>query len=118
MSKRLYPHRQVKYWYAYDIDDICSTFSDLGLHPQTVRKWMKGGLKTIDNGKPTLVYGNDLILFLRARNTESKCVTAFDELFCMKCQDARPIFQNKIVMKQKKRFLTVNGLCRECKTQM
>jgi hypothetical protein len=118
MSKRLYPHRRVKYWYAYDIDDICMMFTDLGLHPQTVRKWIKNDLMTIDSGKPALVYGNDLIVFLRTRNTENKCTTEFDELFCMGCRDARPVFQKKIIVKQKKQFLMVKGLCRECKTPM
>jgi hypothetical protein len=118
MSKRLYPHNRVRYWFAYDIDDICTAFSDLGLHPQTVRKWVKNDLKTIDSGKPTLVYGNDLIAFLRARNNESKCATEFDQLYCMKCQDARYIFQKNIIVEQKKRFLMVSGLCRECKTCM
>ena len=118
MSKRLYPHRRVKYWYAYDIEDICAMFADLELHPQTVRKWIKNGLKTIDSGKPALVYGNDLIVFLRARNTGNKCKTEFDQLFCMGCQDARQIFQNKIIVNQNKLSLKVSGLCRECKTRM
>jgi len=118
MSKRLYPHNRVRYWFAYDIDDICSLFSDLKLHPQTVRKWIKGDLRTMDSGKPALVYGNDLIAFLRDRNTKNKTVTDFDQLFCMKCRDARKVFQKKITVKQKKKFLMVSGLCRTCKTQM
>ncbi len=36
----------------------------------------------------------------------------------MKCQDARPIFQRKIVVKQKESFLNLSGHCRECKTVM
>ena len=64
MSRRLYPHKRVRYWYAYDIDDICTLFSEFSLHPQTVRKWINDGLKTIDKCKPSLVYGNDLIAYL------------------------------------------------------
>ena len=118
MSKRLYPHNRVRYWFAYDVDDICTVFSDFGLHPQTVRKWIKNGLKTIDGGKPALIYGNDLIVFLRARNTESKCVTEFDQLFCMSCKDARYVFQKKIVVEHKDSLLKVSGLCKQCKTSM
>jgi hypothetical protein len=118
MSKRLYPHNRVRYWFAYDIDEICTTFSDLGLHPQTVRKWRKNGLKTIDGGKPALIYGNDLIVFLKDKNTENKCITEFDQLFCMACKDARHVFQNKIIAKQKQTLLKVSGLCRKCKTTM
>jgi hypothetical protein len=118
MSKRLYPHRRLKYWLAYDIEDICDTFIDLGLHPQTVRNWIKTGLKTIDSNRPILVYGYDLILFLRSRNISNKNTTKFDQLFCMKCQDARFIFKNKISVKQNNFSIQVAGHCRECKTRM
>lgn len=118
MSRRLYPHRRVRYWYAYDIDDICALFSDFGLHPQTVRKWIKDGLKTIDAGKPALVYGYDLIAHLKKNNSANKCETAFGEMYCMGCQDARHIFRNKISVDQKAQFLKVQGVCRECKKPM
>ncbi len=118
MSKRLYPHKRVRYWYAYDIDDICALFSDLGLHPQTVRKWIKNGLQAMDAGKPALVYGHDLIAYLKKNNSANKCKTAFDEMYCMRCQDARPVFRNKIAVEQKTQFLKVQGACRECKNPM
>lgn len=118
MSKRLYSHRQVRYWYTYNIEDICTLFSDVGLHAQTVRKWIKNGLNTIDTGKPVLVYGYDLIAYLKKNNASNKCKTAFGEMYCMGCQDARPIFRNKIAVEQKSQFLKVQGICRECKKSM
>ncbi len=118
MIKRLYPHKRVKYWYAYDIDDICALYSDTGLHAQTVRTWVKKGLKTIDKGNPALIYGYDLIEYLKKYNTRNKCKTAFDEMFCFKCQDARNIFQRKTAIEHKAKTLFVSGHCRECKTVM
>lgn len=119
MSKRLYPHKYVRYWDIYDIDDICAIFSDFDLHPQTVRKWVKNGLKTIDKGKkPLLVYGNDLIIYLKKRNDTNKCKTAFNEMYCMRCQDARLIFRNEIFAQHKLQFIKAQGVCRECKTRM
>jgi hypothetical protein len=118
MPNKLYSHKRVRYWDVYDTDDICAVFADKKLHPQSVRKWIKNGLKTIDSGKPALIYGNDLIVFLKKQNTKNKCVTAFDELFCMACKDARPIYQNKITVTQKANMLAVCGLCRVCKTKM
>jgi len=93
-------------------------FSDLGLHPQTVRKWIRDGLKTIDAGKPALVFGCDLIAHLKKNNNASKRKTAIDEMFCMGCQDARPIFRNKISVGQNAQFLKVQGVCRGCKRLM
>ena len=118
MSRRLYTHKRVRYWYAYDIDEICALYADLGLHPQTVRKWTKNGLNTIDAGKPALIYGHDLIAFLKKNNQANKYKTAFDEFLCMTCQDARPVFQNHISAKQKTNFLHVQAVCRECKSRM
>lgn len=118
MSKRLYPHNHVRYWYVYDIDDICALFANKGLHPQTVRAWIKSGLKTIDTGKPLLIYGHDLITHLKRNNTASKCVTAFDEFFCMGCQDARPAYQNKAAIIAEKSFMNVKARCRTCKKTM
>ncbi len=118
MSKRLYSYKRVKYWYAYDVDDICALYAEFGLHAQTVRAWQKKGLKTIDKGNPSLVYGYDLIEYLKEHNTKNKCQTAFDEMFCFKCQDARNIFQRKISIQHKAKTLFVSGHCRDCKTVM
>lgn len=72
----------------------------------------------MDAGKPALVYGHDLIAYLKKNNNANKCKTAFDEIYCMGCQDARPIFRNKIAVEQKTQFLKVQGVCRECKKPM
>lgn len=118
MSRRLYPHKRLRYWKSYDIDEICRLFADKKLHAQTVRSWVKAGLKTIDNSRPILIYGDDLITFLKNRNDQNKCPTAFDELYCPHCRDARNVFRNRIVVEQKGKFLSVKGQCRECKSRM
>ena len=95
------------------------TFSDLGLHIQTVRAWVnKNGLKTIDTSRPILIYGYDLIAYLKAQNDKGKCQTEFDQLYCMKCKDQRLALQNKIALELKNGFLKACGHCRECKSKM
>ena len=118
MSRRLYPHRTVKYWYTYDVEDVCALFRKSGLRAQTVRAWVKNGLKTIDKGKPALIYGYDLIEYLKHQNSKHKCKTAFNEIFCFKCKDARPVFQRKVTIQHKEKRLFVSGQCRDCKTLM
>lgn len=119
MSKRLYPHNRIRYWYVYDLDEVCELFRDTGLHIQTVRKWIsQDGLKPIDRSKPILIYGHTLIDFLKAHNSKGKCVTPSDKMFCMKCQDARSIYQKKIKLEHKNNFLKVSGCCSTCKTPM
>lgn len=118
MSRRIYPHSRVRYWYTYDIDDICTLYSEFSLHPQTVRKWVTQGLKTIDKGKPMLIYGNDLIQYLKRNNDANKRPTAFDELYCGSCHDAQPILQSRIAIEQAGHSLKVRGKCRQCKGKM
>ncbi|PCK00085.1 MAG: hypothetical protein COA45_04185 [Zetaproteobacteria bacterium] len=75
-------------------------------------------MPTIDNGKPVLIRGYDLIAYLRGQNTKYKCATEFDQLFCMKCQDARYVLQRKIIIEQATAVLRVSGQCRVCKSVM
>lgn len=118
MPKRLYDHKRVRYWYSYVIEEICQLFANKGLHPQTVRAWIKAGLKTIDTSKPALIYGHDLISFLKKHNDKNKCSTEFDQIYCMKCRDARSVFQNMVAVEHNGKFLKAQGLCRTCKTRM
>ena len=118
MSRRLYPHTRIRYWYAYDVEDICTVFADKKLHPQTVRKWIKAGLKTIDSSKPTLVYGYNLIQFLKNNNSKNKCQTSFEEFYCLKCQDARPVYRNRIIAEQNQGYIKAKAHCRTCKSRM
>lgn len=118
MSKRLYPHNRIRYGYSYDIEEVCQIFADKGLHPQTVRAWIKAGLKTVDSGRPILIYGYDLISFLKKRNDSNKCAIQFDEFYCMHCQCARPVYKNRITIEQQRQFLMAKGHCRKCKSRM
>lgn len=118
MSKRLYPHNKLRYWYTYDIDEICFHFKNTGLHTQTVRKWIKNGLQAIDGKRPFLIYGYDLIIYLKAHNQRHKCNVEFDQLYCMKCQDARPALQRQLRLIKKARFFQAKAICRTCKTTM
>ena len=97
------------------LDDICNLFN---VNHQTVREWIRRGLKTIDNGKPILIYGNDLKAFLGKQNQSNKCHTEFNQMFCMKCQDSRGVYKNQIQLEANQQFLRAKGLCRDCKSVM
>ncbi|MTI08702.1 hypothetical protein [Curvivirga aplysinae] len=118
MAKRLYPHNRVRYWWSYDLEGICDLFSDTKLHQQTIRKWIKEGLKVIDNKKPTLIYGYDLIAYLKKQNDKGKTKTAFDQFYCMSCKDARMPFQKKVSVIHKASHLQASAICQCCKTRM
>ena len=119
MGKRIYPLNKIKYWYCYDIDDICRLYSKYKLHSKTVLEWKKQGLQAIDNRSPALFYGACLAKFLGKMNESNKCKTAFDEMFCMKCKEGKKPLQRQIQLIPENRiFLKTKSVCQTCKNQM
>lgn len=118
MASRIYSLQLIKYWYCYTIEEICTLYKCYDLHPQTVRRWIRDGLKITDSGKPVLIYGNDLSIFLAKMNERNRCQTAFDEMFCMSCKDAQLLYKRAIQLTHKKHHLHAQGICRTCKTRM
>ena len=115
MGKRIYPLNRIKQWYCYDVEELCTMHK---VHAQTVRQWVKNGLLTIDRRKPTLIYGADLKAFLGKLNKAQKCQTAFDQMFCLKCRDAKPFYRQRIYLEQARQYVRAKALCRSCRSIM
>jgi hypothetical protein len=119
MGKRIYPLNKIKYWYCYDIDDICRLYSKYKLHSKTVLEWKKRGLPTIDSRNPALFYGVCLAKFLGKMNESNKCKTAFDEFFCMTCKETKKPFKKQIQLTpENTNFLRLKAICQDCKNPM
>lgn len=118
MGKRIYSLQHIRDWLCYDVDDICALYKNYGLHPQTVRDWIKKGLVPIDGKRPALIYGADLRAFLGEQNESSKCKTAFTEMFCLKCKEARPVFKCHITLEHVNSSVRAKAHCRSCKSIM
>lgn len=103
---------------SYEIEGICNLFKNTGLHHQTVRAWLKRGLKKIDNQKPILIMGSDLIAFLKDQNERNRCQVSLDQIYCMRCKQPSHVFRNTIEVTQEKNFIRVKALCRTCKSIM
>jgi Zn finger protein HypA/HybF involved in hydrogenase expression len=83
MGKRYPNHRRVKIHRSYSVEEIARL---LGAHKHTVRAWVKAGLPTCDNRRPTLICGPDLISFLQARLTKNKRPLKPGEIYCVCCR--------------------------------
>ena len=66
MKKRHPNHRLVKIHRNYAVEEIAKLF---GIHKNTVRTWVKNGLSAIDEKRPMLILGHELVEFLKARGT-------------------------------------------------
>jgi hypothetical protein len=83
MRKRHPNHRYVKRHRSYTVEGIASLFN---IHKKTVRGWVKAGLSPIDDKRPMLILGSELIAFLRARRVRNKQTCRPGEIYCVRCR--------------------------------
>ncbi len=90
----------------------------LKVHPNTVHMWYKAGLPKIDNQKPHMVFGQNLIEFLNAKRESKKHTCAPNELFCCKCQKPRLTKDNIACIKVTPARTNIVGYCASCGTKI
>jgi hypothetical protein len=86
MGKRHPNHRLVKIHRSYTVQEIAKLF---GIHKNTVRRWVKDGLTTIDDKRPKLILGYVLVDFLQARRAKNKQPCKPGELYCVRCRSPK-----------------------------
>ena len=83
MRKRRANPRLVKIHRSYTVEEAARLF---GIHKNTVREWIKGGLPTNDQKRPALILGRELIAFLWACRTKNKRPCKPDGIYCVRCR--------------------------------
>jgi hypothetical protein len=86
MSKRHLNPRLAKIHRNYTVDEVASLF---GVHKNSVRNWVKGGLPTNDDRRPMLILGRDLFNFLQAKRMKNKRPCQPGEIYCVRCRVAQ-----------------------------
>ena len=115
-KKRIYNTRLIKRDYSYFIHEIADLFQ---LHPNAVRRWIGAGLIAVDDRRPVLIHGRDLIAFLDARQAQRKQRCAADEMFCFRCRrPRRPRFGFVEIKLRGETRLNLSGICECCGTRM
>lgn len=72
--------------HSYTVAEIAGLY---GAHRNTVRRWIKDGLRVCDDRRPTLILGEHLRDFLRQRRQARKRPCGADELYCARCRAPR-----------------------------
>jgi hypothetical protein len=115
-SKRTYNTRLIKRDYSYLVCEIADLFH---LHSNAVRRWIKTGLLSLDDRRPILVHGGDLIDFLDGRQARRKQKCAIDELYCFLCRCPRHPRLGRVEFKiRNETTLNISGVCDTCGTRM
>ena len=115
-KSRTYNLRLIRRDHSCTVQEIAELFS---VHPNAVRRWVKDGLGTIDNHRPQLIHGTDLIEYLQRRQRGRKRRCAPDQMYCFTCRvPRRPAGGRVAVVQLSPARWMVQGPCELCGTSM
>lgn len=113
---RTFNTRRIKRELSYSVAELVEL---LAVHPNTVRRWFRLGLKTIDGGRPAFVHGSDLIEYLDSQRAGRRRPCAADEFFCFRCQAPRKAWEGLVELSARTpSIISLSGLCAVCNTRM
>jgi excisionase family DNA binding protein len=116
MRKRHTNHRLVKSHRSYKVEEIARL---LAVHKNTVREWIKAGLPSIDDRRPILILGSDLIAFLRARRASKKRPCGLGQMFCFRCRATKfPAGDTAEYIAITEKIGNLTAICPDCTCMM
>jgi hypothetical protein len=112
MGKRHPNPRLVKIHRNYTVEEVALL---LEVHKNTVREWIKRGLAVLDDMRPMLILGSDLIDFLKARRAKNKQPCKPGEMYCLRCRAPKTPGGNMVDYEPKTETLgNLYGICPDC----
>jgi hypothetical protein len=109
-------HRLVKIHRTYTVFEVAHLF---GVHRNTVREWIRRGLPTCDQHRRTLIVGRALAEYLKKRREQRRTRCGADEMYCMRCRQARRPVENAANYVPRTSMLgTLVGACPACAAVM
>ena len=114
--RRRYRINLIKGTYLYEPSEIAKLFH---IHRNTVRHWLKEGLKPIDDRSPVLVHCSDLKAFLARRQEGRHQKCAPGQFYCFRCRAPRTTRENLVdVAPHTETVAKLTAICWVCETRM
>lgn len=112
---RLNP-RLAKLHRSYTVEEVARLF---GTHRNTVRGWLKAGLRPIDDHRPQMIQGQVLRAFLQDRREAAKRPCTPGTLYCCKCRVPRPPACGSVTfIGETERAGLLRAICEICGSRM
>lgn len=106
------PAHRVKVGTCYEVAEIATL---LGVHRNTVRHWVRGGLRPLDNQRPMVIHGSELRGFLMARKQRRRVKCAPGEMYCFRCRQPRTPWEGatevRPVTSKLAQVIAICGIC-------
>jgi len=83
IMKRRFNPNLAKIHRNYTVEEAAELY---GVFKGTVRAWIKAGLPVINDKRPMLILGSDLVAFHQARRTKNKQQCKPGEMYCVRCR--------------------------------
>jgi hypothetical protein len=104
--------RLAKIHRTYSVEEIARLFR---VHKNTVRAWLKQGLKAIDKQRPTVVRGEEIRRFLGERRTRAKRPCGPGRIYCLPCRAPKvPALKMADCVMTDETTGTLRGICPDC----
>lgn len=105
------PNR-IKIHRSYTVIEVSET---LGVHPKTVRNWIRVGLPVVNEKRPLLIIGVDLKIYLKQKRKTYMHKCELDEMYCLQCkQPTNPSIESLQFIPMPAGMARMTGRCGEC----
>lgn len=112
MGRRHPNHRLAKIHRTYSVEDVSRLFH---IHKNTVRIWLRQGLKPIDDQRPILLRGCELRRFLTERRANTKQACGAGRIYCLPCREPKTPAGNMVeCVLVVGATATLQGICPDC----
>ena len=108
--------RLAKIHLSYSVEDASRLFK---IHKNTVRQWLKQGLMSIDDQRPTLLRGEELRRFLTERRAKTKQACGPGRIYCLPCRTPKvPALGMAECVQTGDTSGSLLGICPDCSRMM